>query len=313
MAHHCDAFEARYSMLDQYQHATITGRKMDGLEELDSELFNRISTSVNSNEGDFNILFGATGAGKTTLLCQGKNGILVSCMDVSGNGLKRSGMIPADFRIIVARDFRDTTDLLNRIADGKRAGKLGDVTRVIVDNASGLTLWNDQETIEASFDGNTAKFSAYGGVNGDRTAANGWQFLLDAFQNLKDAGLDVFLIAHATNYKVTDAQRDDHLKAGPMIGVPGQSRYNMTCQLASNIFFLDQVITVSGDAATRKKATGGDIRVIRTGSSAAYEAKRRYVIPETIEFLPQPDGSVDLEKNARHFFTILKEGRSKAK
>ena len=124
-----------------------------------------------------------------------------------------------------------------------------------------------------------------------------------AIQNVKSSGLDVFMIAHSANYKVSDALQDDHMKNAPLIGMPGKARYCATVQLADNIFMLDQEIQLSGDGP-KKKAVGGEVRIVRAYTSAAFEGKKRSSkFPDNMQFIPGPNGVVDFVKNSKTFFS----------
>lgn len=259
-----------------------------------------VKKEANPNAGRLVYIYGPTGIGKTTTFCRTPKSVLVECGDNSSQALKASGSLPANYPVITASDLYHSLDIFKGLRDGVGQHGFGNV---IVDGGSGLKKWVDQGTLADECNGNKGKFAGFN--FGERCGAFPWMELVQVFDEMRSAGLWVFVICHKGIQNEKNPQGADYPKSVPDLG---KERLPLSIKDADAVLFMDFLISnVNVDEKTNKgKAVGGDTRVMYTQPAAAYEAKNRLNLDSIIHLGNSPTEAFEA------FFKAVKEGKKKA-
>lgn len=273
---------------------------MSDLSYLD-ELMARVQTVPSQKTGNYCAVYGPTGIGKTTLLCQFPKSLLLECVDKSSGALKSAGFLPANYPVLTATDLDDALRILEGLAgEPEKHG----YKNIVVDGGSGLKKWTDQLAMSNECDGEKGKFASYG--YGDRSAAFYWAEILEKFDSLRTAGINVWLVCHDGVMNKKNPRGSDYPKNCPDVG--GKDRVAQTIKDADAVLYMD-FITETVDVNKQSKvgkAVGGVHRVMYTMPHASYEAKNRLGLPAEIIL-----GSSQ-EEAFRAFRDALKAGKKQA-
>ena len=256
----------------------------------------RIKTAPESNSASGKIIvpYGPTKIGKTTTFCQSPDTLLVEALDESAKSLKESGAIRQDLPVISATDFHDVVDICKKLASDPNHG----FKRVVIDGGSGMNSWSDEMAIANDFDGKRSEFTSWG--RGEKTTAFYWQEFISALNELRNAGIWVFLICHKAVVSVKNPDGSDYYRSQPDLG---KYVLSMVLKHADAILYFDYAIeTQGGQKGTGAKAVGS-ARVMRCTPNASYEAGNRLNLPAMIELGDSP------EEAAKAFYKAVKQGK----
>ncbi len=250
------------------------------------DLLARINTGLVSDEdaGNFIVVYGPAKVGKTSMLVQAPDTLLVECKDNSSEQLKKSGAIPAGLPVFRASGWVDAITLFWKLSEGGHQYK-----HVVVDGGTGLSEWADQMVIDADpYSGDREKFlNSFG--RGDRKVNMLWQDLIAAINEMKAAGIWVYLICHRATVTEKNALGSDYMRNVPAFG-SNKDKVAQVVKFADALLFIDflqhntEVNKLNGVAKVR----GGDTRVMHTSPQASYEAGGRLGLKGIIELGDSP-------------------------
>lgn len=226
--------------------------------------------------GSFFVLYGPHGVGKTTFAAQAPKTIIVQALDKSLDVLMKQGVLGETDNLIVeswddAISFLDWT-ISEHATHGFRT--------IVLDGASGLEKFCDNETLAEDFGGNYDKFMTY--HKGFEASALRWADLLNKIDQLKDLGITVFMIAHKGTFEVKNAEGNNYFKWQPAIH---EKKVIPTMRYSDNILRMDYKIRVSqvDEKKQTGKALGGGARILYCTGEPSFEAKNRFNLPNTID------------------------------
>lgn len=226
------------------------------------------------------ILYGVPGIGKSSAAAAIPG--IVFLIDHAEEGihrLKESGLVPATVPVLPAiRTWPEALDALETLRTEPH-----DFKALAVDAMGGFERLCHEEVCRRDYSNDWGKggFSSY--QQGYDTALADWRTFLNALDQLRDERkMSIVLLGHA---KVSPFRNP----AGP-----DYDRYNvdvhhktwaLTHKWADMVLFANYEVAFSkGDDTKQKaKAKGGKVRVIYTEHEAAWDAKNRANLPETIE------------------------------
>lgn len=240
--------------------------------------------------GKLIVAYGQTGTGKTTTFSRAPKSVLVECKDYSADALKDSGSLPEELPVVKTTGWDDALQTFEALASGGH-----DFRNVIIDGGSGLHEWSDELTISQDMEGSREKFTAFG--RGDRSAGFRWQELMQRLNDMKNAGLWVFLLCHKGTITERNPAGADYYKSVPHLS---KEKLAQTLKYADAVLYLDFVIAEKdvNKQSGVGKAVGGDVRVLRCQPSAAYEAKNRLGLPDLIQLGNSPQEGFKAFANA---------------
>ena|ERR1700761_1256213 len=261
-----------------------------------NELMGLVSDKPSESIGKLIIAYSQAGVGKTSTFCQATNSVLVECKDYSSDSLKESGSIRSDMPVIKCQGWDQSLRVLSLLAETKK------YKNVILDGITGLSEWSDSETIAKECEGDREKFAAFG--RGDRLAGIRWQDLMQILNDMKQAGIWTFALAHRATLTEKNPSGSDYIKSAP--AVP-KDKLSQITKYADAILFMDFLTTqVSVNKQSGVgKAVGGELRVMYVTPSASYEAKNRLGLTDPIELGNSP------QEAFKAFFSAVKTARKK--
>lgn len=258
-------------------------------------LMARVKTERSPATGKILVWYSAPKCGKTTTACRAPNSILVQAKDYSAEPLKESGGIRADMPVVDAKDWDDMLEILDTLATSK-------YKNVILDGGSGASEFCDNETLAKELEGDRDKFTSWG--KGDKLGSIRWQELVEKLNNLKAAGIWVFVLCHKATLTERNAGGNDYLKNRPAMS---KEQFSQLSRYSDAILFIDFLVanTSVNKQSGVAKVVGGEQRIMYTTPSASYEAGNRLGLTEPIDL-----GS-SAEEAFRNFVTAVKAARKK--
>lgn len=237
-----------------------------------------------------NIIYARSGMGKSTflgdLIKNAKNGVMFQCGENSLKDLdpEWSKDIPYFPKVLGGgMDMKSMSDgwiyFKDELMKYLMTGDHG-FTDIGFDSFDNLICDNlDSFVTLRDYGGNQAKANAYGGAKLKEMYSE-VALIIEAFKYLQEKkNISITLTFHGQTINFKDPSEPDYKKWS--LAVPAREDYNIRTQFinwSTNTFFGTTEVEVEN-----KKATGGK-HILRTKDSAAWEAKTRYRIPDTIDF-----------------------------
>jgi hypothetical protein len=208
------------------------------------------------------VLHGAGGCGKSTFAASAPKPIFIAAED---------GLSNIDAHALAeAQSWSDVIDQLEALAREKH-----DFRTLVVDSLDWVEplCW-----AHVCRRGGKKDIEAFGYGKGYVAALDDWRIFLSKLARLRDAGMNVILIAHSIRKAVKNPEGDDfeqwqiklHEKAAGLIkewvDVVG--------------FAAHEIVTTEANGRVKGMATGR--RVLRTQPNAGYDAKTRYHMPRSM-------------------------------
>lgn len=258
-------------------------------------LMARVKTEPNPSTGKILVVYSAPKCGKTTTFCCAPNSVLVQAKDYSAEPLKESGGIKADMPVVDANSWDDMIDILETLASSK-------YKNVILDGGSGASEFCDNETLAKEMEGDRDKFTSWG--KGDKLGSIRWQELVEKLNDLKAAGIWVFILCHKATLTERNAGGNDYLKNRPAMS---KEQFSQLSRYSDAILFIDFLVanTSVNKQSGVAKVVGGEQRIMYTTPSASYEAGNRLGLTEPIELGGSP------QEGFKNFFNAVKAARKK--
>lgn len=163
-----------------------------------------------------------------------------------------------------------------------------DYKTVVIDTIDWAEKLATNHIIAQHYNGDVQSYEAYG--RGYKVLAQEWRKLLSALDYLRNKGMEVILLAHATikTFKNPGGDDFDTYKA-TLLDSPSTSLWGMTKEWSDIVLFLNYKVVVRKDNPKASKGkgvmAGGGKRVCFATPSAAYDAKVRagFELPDEFE------------------------------
>ena len=210
------------------------------------------------------VIYGTEGVGKSTLASQFPGALFI---DVEG------GTSQMDVRRIEApKSWSELVEIVNEVSQNP-----GICETLILDTAD----WAEQMLIQHICKKyNQKSIESFGYGKGYTYIGEEWQHLMKAFDAVKDAGMNVTVIAHARQRKIElpdQAGAFDHweMKLSKQVAP-------LLKEWADLLLFLNYKTFVVTTDSNSKKAQGGK-RVMYTSHNPVYDAKNRHGLPDELD------------------------------
>lgn len=224
------------------------------------------------------VIYGMPGIGKTSFAASSPNPIFVTGQfDQGVETLKSTGQLPEDVpNLPPCKTLADFYSQVDAIANGEHDRKT-----LVVDNLGDiLTLLHD-EILRRDFNGDKVAYSAYE-VGARVNAPNEMRQVLISLDRIRDRGMSVLLVCHATAREIKDPSSANYDKWTPDISKYCWSIINRWADLVLFQNFVTHVVGTNKEETKKGKARGGQERVMYCTNHAAYEAKNRHNLPDEL-------------------------------
>jgi hypothetical protein len=212
------------------------------------------------------LLAGISGVGKTTFAASAPSPIFLGC-EAGDDNFDVSRFPPPS-------SWQDVLDAVRALAEEKH-----DYQTLVVDTIDSIEPLCWRAVVER--DGKARSIEDVGGgfQKGYTAAVEEWRSLLSQLERLRGAGMAVVLLAHVAvrNFKnPLGPDFDRFVMKLDQRAAPVFSEW-------SDIHLFAQFETwVEGEKGKRPKGMSTDVRVVHTRRTAAFDAKNRYSLPETL-------------------------------
>jgi hypothetical protein len=230
-------------------------------------------TTENEKRADCIVIHAIGGVGKTSLLAEAvktEGGIFLR---VGEDGLSPLGLSDVPRYPDVINSWTQLQDVLRDLIVEKHDFKL-----VAIDSLDMIVPALDEYVVEKFYSGDADKANAYKAKYAQYYSE--FQKILKAFEILRSRGITVLVSCHS----VIVNHRDPSTEAFKRweMNLPGGEKTS----LANLLFdFSDYCLFGSFDVTVKdNRGVGGDRRVLSTRWTPAFDAKRRYNIPDKILF-----------------------------
>lgn len=212
------------------------------------------------------LLFGVAGVGKTTFAAQAPAPVFLGGED--GTGKLDVARFPAP------QTWQDALDAVRALETEKH-----DFKTLVIDTLDSLEPLCWRHVVAKDTKAENIEQVGGGYQKGYTIAVDEWRVLLASLERLRSVGMRVVLLAHAAVTKFKNPQGTDY------------DRYSLKLeQRAAPVFveWSDVCLFAQFEAWTeeergkRPKGASTDMRLMRTRRTAAYDAKNRYSLPETM-------------------------------
>lgn len=209
------------------------------------------------------VLYGVPGVGKTTLAANAPKPIFIPVED---------GLCDLDVDAFPQpKTFGDVEDCISALLNEDH-----DYKSVVLDCADALEplVWD-----KVCLDGGKNAIGDFGYGKGYDMAASEWRNLLKGFDALREKGMIVIVLAHSTIVRFESPDSDGydrwnlrmHKKASAIIS-----------DWADAVLFANHETNVVSTSTDRKRGVSTGKRVMHTTERAAWSAKNRYSMPDTM-------------------------------
>jgi len=238
------------------------------------------------------VFYSESGLGKTTLLCEAvkasKNGILFECgesgiADLRGHSAVE-GVPHYDHPIGMGTTQEElitgwTEEFKNKVLKPLMIEDHG-FTTVAFDNFDNLINNNlDAYILKSVYNNDVKKANGWGGAKCNEMYEE-LNLVIKSFEFLQKKGISIILSFHSQIINHKGPTEDDSYK-----------RWSLAIPARVDADLRDKIINWSSctlfgtrEVVTEDRKIKSDKRVLKTQRCAAYDAKCRYIIPETIDF-----------------------------
>lgn len=210
------------------------------------------------------VVYGVPGIGKTSLAAATDSPIFIPCED--GLGQIEAPCFPQP------ETFGDVIDCMAALINEEH-----DYKTVVVDTLDALEpmLW--AHVCKA---GGKKSIEDFGYGKGYVAAASEWRELLRGFDELRNKGMVVLLIAHSTvvRFEAPDSDPYDRYQ----MRLDKRAEAIVSDWSDATLFANYEVATISTSGGDRKRGVGKGARKLHTEERPAWRAKNRYGLPETL-------------------------------
>ncbi len=234
------------------------------------------------------IMHGTQGVGKTAFMAQFEDvGFIINRKERGIYDLTRSRQVPEPVFIKEMGGADLKRDPGFRTLIGELYGLCGDnegCKTVVIDSLTPIQTMGFHEHCKENFDGDFTKegYFAYG--QGPKSfAVTMFTEFLDACESIKDAGMNIFLLAHTDIKPYKNPTGPNYDRFIPKLDVEVWSQAHAWAQLILFYNFEVQINEVRGSKGERGKVrTNTQTRMIYTQRTEAFDAKERWGLSPVI-------------------------------
>lgn len=223
------------------------------------------------------LLYGKIGCGKTSIAAAFSNSCFIVTPNERGiDQVKARGEVPEDYPVFMVAKWTDLRALLAEIT--KAPKEAFPYETVVFDSLSTMQELVFTHVCDTAYGNDRKKFNYFS--NGQRDCEGPWSDFLQDIEKLRDKGIRVVLVAHATARSIEDPQHGSYTMWQPDIydSEKQGSLLRPTMKQATDIGFIEFAVHVDEDG----KAAGGTKRIIHFQRSAAWEAKNQRGLKDSI-------------------------------
>lgn len=211
------------------------------------------------------LLYGTEGCGKTTWAASAPDAVFLPAED----GTDRVDVA----RLPTPKTWQDVLDAVDDLRTGKHAFKT-----FVLDTLDAIEplLWRHI----CDRDGQ-ANIEAYGYGKGYTAALDEWRSFLAALERLRrEKGMQIVLIAHSQIRPFKNPDADDYDRHELKLNAKAGGLFKEWCD--SVLFATYEQFTSKDQKTKRVRGMSTGARIVHTQRHAAYDAKSRYALPETL-------------------------------
>lgn len=173
-----------------------------------------------------------------------------------------------------------------------------DYATFVIDTGNGIERLAQEEVCAGDFNGDWTESGFNGFGRGEKITANRlWMPFLQLLDQLRERRrMRIVLCCHASVRSVKNPEGQDYDRIEPGLSKPA---WGFTAKWADMILAGGIELAVKKDGKiARAKATGGEVRTLRTSANAACEAKNCHRLPAIIRLGSDPYKAFDLFRAA---------------
>lgn len=224
------------------------------------------------------VLYGPSGVGKTSFAANFPNaGFVYDRQEEGIVDLTEFGQAPEPIFSERVDSYENTLRVCEKIATGKTG-----IQTAVFDSLTGIEKLIFQYHCNKNFNGDWSKEGFYSYMQGPKNAAKTDvpQFI-DALEDIRDAGINVILIAHS---EVKPYQNPDGPDYDRFVAVCDKATWQQVHRWAKLVIFYNYYVEVEARRGPKAKArTDNEQRYLHTTWSPAYDAKNRCGIEPVID------------------------------
>lgn len=211
------------------------------------------------------LLYGTEGCGKTTWAASAPDAVFLPAED----GTDRVDVA----RLPTPKTWQEVLDAVDDLRTGKH-----DFKTFVIDTLDAIEplLWRHI----CDRDGQ-ANIEAYGYGKGYTAALDEWRSFLSALERLRrEKGMRIVLIAHSQIRPFKNPDADDYDRHELKLNAKAGGLFKEWCD--SVLFATYEQFTSKDQKTKRVRGMSTGARIVHTQRHAAYDAKSRYALPETL-------------------------------
>jgi len=226
------------------------------------------------------ILYGPPGVGKTSFAANfPKPGFIIDPKEEGIRTLTEFKRVPEPVFVEEVGSFNRTLDFAEDIASGSY-----DVETAVFDSLTGFEQLVFAHHCEEHFDGDWSAKGFYSYQQGPKNAAKtDVPRMLDALDSIRDAGINVILIAHSQVKSYNNPEGADYDRFSV---VCDKETWNQVFRWSKAVLFMNYIVELESAKKTgprRKAKLEADSRGIATEWSPAFDAKNQYGLEPFID------------------------------
>jgi hypothetical protein len=223
------------------------------------------------------LIYGRIGCGKTSIAAAFSNSCFIVTPTERGiDQVKARGEVPEDYPVFMVNNWKEFRNLL---AEMIKADKTTFPYETIVfDSLSTIQELVFSHVCETAYGNDRKKFNYFS--NGQRDCEGPWQEFLQDVEKLRDKGIRIVLVAHATARTIDDPVHGSYTMWQPDIydSEKQGSLLKPTIKGVTDMGFIEFAVHVDEEG----KASGGVKRIVHFQRSASWEAKNQRNLKDSI-------------------------------
>lgn len=237
------------------------------------------------------VFYSKHGLGKTSLASRFKKPVFLIHPKEDGIGdLQQSGLAETNIPVFTATCWEEADECVDALLNGE----FNECETLVIDELGGFEEMLHEYVGKVEFGGDMTETGFFSFQNGpNKIAPMYFAKFLSKLERLRDEkGMLVIVLSHSKIKTFTDPQRPQYDR---IILSCGDKTAAAVLEWATTIGFIDTVIEMASlDGKNgKKRARGGDERVLHLSQSAVFEAKNRWGITEPVSLGSNADEGFD--------------------